>query len=98
MEKDRPIGANALKAKYAWWANGGPDVKEFKDVFDFMIDNAPTIEAEPTKHGRWIMDDEDFLVCSECSNTAEYLPLVGQIEMPYCSNCGAKMDLDEVEE
>ena len=49
------------------------------------------------KHGRWIEDKYGFLVCSECGNTAEYLPILGQIETPYCSECGARMDLGEVE-
>lgn len=47
---------------------------------------------EPVKHGRWIKGEYDFLICSECGNTAEYLPILGQIETPYCSECGAKMD------
>lgn len=55
-----------------------------------------TLKAEPVKHGKWIEDEYGFLVCSECGNTAEYLPILGQIETPYCSECGARMD--EVEE
>lgn len=47
---------------------------------------------EPIKHGRWKEDEYGFLVCSECGNTAEYLPILGQIETPYCSECGARMD------
>lgn len=49
------------------------------------------LKAEP-RHGRWIEDEYGFLVCSECGNTAEYLPILGQIETPYCSECGARMD------
>ena len=38
---------------------------------------------EIVKHSRWI-----FCVCQECKN-------IDQFERPYCSNCGAKMDLEE---
>lgn len=53
------------------------------------IDIAPTIEAEPIKHGHWEGDGQ----CSACK---EY-PLARYMKNPnYCPNCGAKMD--EVEE
>lgn len=55
------------------------------------IYSMPTIEAEPVKHGRWVEDEDGFLICSECGNTAAYL-ILGQIETPYCSECGARMD------
>lgn len=64
------------------------------------IDDAPTIEAEPVRHGRWI-DGADsfgaergkFRVCSWC-NTC--FPRDDAIVPPAywqgCPNCGAKMD------
>lgn len=57
------------------------------DVADCLmyIDDAPTIEAEPVKHGRWI----DGWICSEC-NYGSHEP-----NMPYCARCGARMDGDE---
>ena len=61
----------------------------------FAIAQAPTIEAEPVRHGRWVTKtyyDEDgykdeYYVCSECGRPEEY-------KQPYC-NCGAKMDAKE---
>lgn len=50
------------------------------------------VEFAPVKHGRWIEDEYGFLICSACGNTAEYLPILGQIETPYCNECGARMD------
>ena len=76
----------------------------FKKAFKLIcekLDDAPIIEAEP-KHGRWIWnnnDDEFFYSCSNCGhkaygNNLEIIP--GTYN--YCPNCGARMDLDEVEE
>ena len=50
--------------------------------------DAPTIEAEPVKHGRWEncfeQDGEKAGCCSEC-HAIRFVD-------PYCPNCGAKMD------
>ena len=61
----------------------------------FAIANAPTIEAEPVRHGKWgeaeIVGYNGYHAvyarpCMLCgSYTREHKP-------PYCSNCGAKMD------
>lgn len=57
-------------------------------------------EAEPVKHGRWEQPfkntgNYDFR-CSECK---KYRFHNGEMahKYHYCPNCGAKMDLDEVE-
>lgn len=63
------------------------------------IDTMPTVDAEPVKHGKWnkrttiaycrngIFIDYDEYLCSECQRVTE-------IKENYCSNCGAKMDLE----
>lgn len=57
-----------------------------------VIENAPTIEAEPVKHGRWKCesDMETYTIwrCSECGIGFEHTS-------PYCRNCGAKMGGEE---
>ena len=65
----------------------------------YMLDNTPTIEAEPVRHGRWVPLSYDGYAdgypvydeweCSECHFACE-----GEGEPPlnYCPNCGAKMD------
>ena len=57
------------------------------------ITNAPTIEAEPVKHGKWfdaMVGELPVQVCDQCST---FFPLAytggGH---HYCPNCGAKMD------
>ena len=60
------------------------------DVSD--IDNAPTIEAEPVRHGVWVCGDYYDVgdVCSECDWDS------GMVNptLRYCPNCGTKMDLE----
>lgn len=65
------------------------------------IDNAPTVDAEPVRHGRWIKQDGHYY-CSSCNAQNFYAYLynsdTGEYEQQdnYCPNCGAKMD--EVED
>lgn len=66
-----------------------------------LIDEAPIIEAEPVRHGRWEMhgDDDDLSCCYFCSqcgynmDESEYLDNFSHFK--YCPRCGAKMDLKE---
>ena len=71
----------------------------YKDVWDaqtlyrriceheIVIGKTPTVDAVPVVHGRWIVENEESIRCSECCfNRAT-------IKMPlnYCPMCGAKM-------
>ena len=42
---DRLIYAEKLKKHYAWWANSQDELKEFKRVFDEIINLQPTVNA-----------------------------------------------------
>lgn len=53
-----------------------------------VIADAPTIEAEPVVHGRWIHDINNLYGCSECM---EREAMSHKRLKPYCPNCGAKM-------
>ena len=61
-------------------------------IIEEAIKNAPTVDAEPAKHGRW-GGEEIFpgfptlngYFCSNCRKRA------GR-KTNYCPNCGAKMD------
>lgn len=68
-------------------------------VSDIVIEDAPTIDAEPVRHGHWIKKDHVFYdnyryECSECHHYDEHSE---SREVPYCWHCGARMDLKEVE-
>ena len=72
------------------------------------VDDAPTVDAVPVRHGRWTADESMYTVgeaqCSVCKTTfyADDLYCVGekaQSELPnYCPHCGAKMDAERKEE
>lgn len=50
------------------------------------IDEAPTVDAEPVKHGRWkIIDFAGSVECSVCGEESYSFS-------NYCPHCGAKMD------
>lgn len=54
----------------------------------------PTADVVEVKHGEWIVDEEGFVICSECGEEHtwdEFRPL-------YCDMCGAKMDGERKDE
>lgn len=56
------------------------------------VENAPTVDAEPVRHGHWIEARYPLFTCSECGATYQDTGY----GYNYCPNCGAKMD--EVED
>ena len=97
----RLIDADALKESMGEpplnWNNLPEEIQEMFDWNNFtqLIDDAPTIEAEPVRHGQWILPDvcyEDI----ECSVCHAYMPLPISFDYrptyKYCPMCGAKMD------
>ena len=79
------------------------------DAIKKVVDEAPTIDAEPVRHGHWIEYEPDngihFHKCSECGQGDMYQGTITDwngrgfsfyYKRQYCPVCGAKMD--EVEE
>ena len=59
--------------------------------------NAPTVDAVPVRHGKWlyIRTDDDgngVYECSVCHMGETHSPIV---VVRYCWNCGAKMDAEK---
>ena len=55
----------------------------------FDIEEAPTIEAEPVRHGQWERTSDGAARCTACKrkmNSSQY-------GYAFCGLCGAKMDL-----
>lgn len=87
-----------------------PEFYDGQDIANWQmqcIKNAPAVDAEPVRHGKWIYDPDanDWgiggYVCSECHAKNENLPC-GKVANPmmfvgtkYCPHCGAKMDLED---
>ena len=68
-----------------------------------VIAHQPTIDAEPVRHGKWIIRDNPGtgwyrVTCSECGeDVTATAPCIGfypnaRVTWNYCPNCGAKMD------
>ena len=53
-----------------------------------LIDEAPTIDAETVRHGKWIVTTEGIVKCSECKRKFILL------KENYCPNCGCRMDAE----
>ena len=95
----RLIDADALLKKF--FKGGGND--KFTEGYNFAVQNitsyielAPTIEAQPVKHGKWERTDM-FVKCSECGvellDEAFFgIHVFDDGYMLFCPNCGAKMD------
>ena len=79
--------AEAFK-RSEWYVAGA--IQSFIDI----LDKQPTIEAEPVRHGRWILkilpigggDKIRSYLCSECDRYTN-------MKFDFCPNCGARMDL-----
>lgn len=75
--------------------NNCSDNEEINAIYAEII-NAPTVDAEPVKHGHWIFNPKDAIemmfTLPKCSKCGAESSDGGN----YCSNCGAKMD--EVED
>lgn len=59
-----------------------------------VVDDAPTVDAAPVKHGKW----EDYGHCSCCGwgwSDLVYDRTEQMSRMNYCPTCGACMDLEE---
>ena len=84
----RPIDANALKTSFEEDGHLSNYIEEF-------IDNAPTIDAEPVRHGLWIQSKivPDYHYCSLCK-VAHKMQMSCNVYvlLKYCPHCGAKMD------
>lgn len=73
--------------------NNCSDNEEINAIYAEII-NAPTVDAEPVRHGRWeVVDGAEprRYGCSVCKK-------LSWTEDNYCSYCGAKMDEVEDEE
>lgn len=92
----RLIDADALpferygKDVISWYATGWNDAIN-------VINRAPTVDAEPVRHGGWIERPTGAYGawqtwCSACGKHSGIGGIKSNRHKPYCPNCGAKMD------
>lgn len=89
----RLIDADALKENirknYVICTVGHYFDELFQDFYN-AIDEQPTIEAKPVRHGKWI--GYAGTIGNECSVCGKWIDVLqGTAEMNYCPNCGADM-------
>ena len=71
------------------------DGQDIADWYEKCINETPTADVSPVRHGQWVKEKRDVLIHWHCSACKECFYL----DMPnaeYCPHCGAKMDLKEV--
>lgn len=72
-------------------------------VIDRMVDDMPTVDAVPVRHGKWIIRDNPGtgwyrVTCSECGeDVTSEAPCIGffpnaKVMWDYCPYCGARTD------
>ena len=62
---------------------------------EFIVDEIPTADVAPVRHGYWVKEKRDVLIHWHCSACKECFYL-DKPNAEYCPHCGAKMDLKEV--
>lgn len=92
----RLIDADELKTEINFTVtitgkDNAAEVKRLMELYNKAISNAPTINAEPVKHGEWIDHGTTCqrYECSVCGDQHDWLILPNNIN--FCPNCGAKM-------
>ena len=78
--------------------NGFSDTYDKAYILD-LVDEQPTVKAEPIRYGEWRADERSYTVgeawCSVCKTeyNIDDLYNVGENNLPnYCPHCGALMD------
>lgn len=96
----RLIDANSLYDEINKWKES----VMYKDWVQCAITHAPTVD--PVTHAKWLnrssIEKESLsfgYTCSNCLNTMYCCAVNEPFELPkYCSDCGAKMDLESKED
>lgn len=77
--------------------SGGKTLAMIHSAIRHIVDNAPTVIAEPVRHGKWVdatgaLDSVRQYKCSECGKK----PILNEhwcFELTkFCPHCGAKME------
>ena len=88
LVRSMSVRLKELADEYGWYDHY---VTGLDDAITY-IDDAPTIDAAPVVHARWLTSSDipDRLICSLCGRRFDMYHF-DQKDMPFCL-CGAKMD------
>lgn len=90
-----------MKYAHLFYENGTENLGMTRVLLGSAVKNAPTIEAEPVRHGHWVAEPDGGTRCSVCKQTVKEdsngvaVP-VDLSAMPYCPKCGAKMGAADI--
>ena len=91
---DREDALNVCRRHFAKYWDGHPEIAAIIESVKAEIEQVPVQDAEKVVHGRW--EDCECSVCGEICSTLymDEWELKYKIkETPYCSKCGAKMEV-----
>ena len=88
---------SAIKARIIEWDYTGQSGAELIEFIRDIISEMPSIDAEPVRHGRWVLlpnrtAPSKLFRCSECGNVTEHKQFSRNGYYSFCKDCGAKMD------
>ena len=83
----------------------GEDVRDVDAILADRVKEAPAADVAEVVHGRWEQRKtplgKTHSICSNCSTDFEFITDKGTLArlnmdgMPYCPNCGCKMDKED---
>ena len=94
----RLIDSDVLKDQIEEWLDCVGDVVIGKSLSYYAelqgcIDDCPTVDAEPVRHGKWIFGETNghsWMKCNQCLTSQD-----GQTAcFTYCPSCGCRMDAE----
>lgn len=71
--------------------------ENYASSYALSTSDIPTVDAVPVKHGRWKLNKNGSGTCSECHRTQNEVWDYDTWQH-YCGDCGAKMDLEEMDD
>ena len=92
IDRDRLIDILTDATGFAGNCEGCTDIGCVDCIIDDVIEIAPTIEAEPVRHGKWNDDFGELPSHAPYGWECSYCGDIAFNKHNYCPNCGAKMD------
>ena len=90
----RPIDADRALEIVRDQGIAHPNAYHLTNYATLILQEAPTIDVAPVRHGRWVSVPHKLArICSVCNRDEPYkFADIDADVYDYCPNCGAKMD------
>lgn len=87
----RLIDADALQCEFEWLESVVSEYRKYGVQYSIQrIKAAPTIEAKPVRHGKWVGGELGYCTC--CGHEGCSSDIWNGVHGDgFCPNCGAKM-------